>query len=68
MFETTKLFSIPKQAAVPQQEADTITEKAGSDADTDSKKEIGTKIIIECSDSEYDEGGSDFEFAAQYCV
>ena len=49
-FKTTKLFSIPEHAAVPQQEANTIFETAGSDTDTDSKKEIGTKI--ECSDSE----------------
>ena len=66
MFETTKLFSIPEEAAVPQQEADTITEKAGCDADTDSEKKIGTKI--ECSVTEYDEGDSVFEFAAQYCA
>ena len=35
MFETTKSFSIPEQAAVPQQEVNTITEKAGSDSDSD---------------------------------
>ena len=63
MFETTKSFSIPEQAAVPQQKVDTITEKAGSDVDTDSEKEIGTEM--ECSDSDYDERDSDFEFAAQ---
>ena len=38
MFETTKLFSIPEQAAVPQPEANTLNEKAGSNTETDSKR------------------------------
>ena len=67
MFETTKLFSIPEQAAVPQPEAvNTIKQKAGSDAETDSKEELGTDI--ECSDSEYEEGDSAIDYAAQYCA
>ena len=66
MFETTKLFAIPEHAAVAQPDANTIQDKAGRDAETGTEKELGTDI--ECSDSEYEEGDSDFEYAAQYCA
>ena len=65
MFETTKLFRIPENTPVPPPEDDATTQKTGPDAVADSD-DISTDIA--CSDSDYEQGDSDLEFAAEYCV
>ena len=65
MFETTKLLRVPKNTPVPPPEGDATTQKTGTDAEAESDAS-GTDIA--CSDSDYEQGDSDLEFAAKYCA
>ena len=67
MFKTTKILRIPENTPVPPPEDDATTQKTGTAAEAEAASDdSGTDIA--CSDSDYEQGDSDLEFAAEYCA